>query len=215
MTGDFALHQALNRDAIEQQFEIALGRFTIAFADAEQVLFTVLVGYAKVSEKVGRAIFSGTRAKTMIEFLRAIAHNTEMAQKRFTDLDDVLAQLQKINTARDAILHHVTDYYLRYEDDMRKRLVINERASRIGKRSGHVVDAESLDAITRDLQLIQLRLMDHWKRKRFADEPSPWLYTQLLPTPPLEESPRKAPRPSGQLPASKKTRKSPNRKGRS
>lgn len=215
MKDDFALFQALNRDAIEQQFEVALGRFTIAFADAEHLLFTVLVGYAKVSEKVGRAIFSGTRLKQMAEFIRAIAYTTEMAQKRFDDLNDVLIQLGLINTARDTILHHVTDFYLRYQDDMRKRLVINERSSRIGNRSGHVVDAEALDNMTHDLQIIQIRLREHWKRTRFRprDAPSPWLYKQLMPVPPLEEKPRKARRPSGQLPASKKTRRSPRPKG--
>jgi hypothetical protein len=205
-----ALAQALDRPNIEKRFELALGRFTIAFADAEHLVFEALVGYAKVSDKVGRAVFSGTRLKGMVDFIRAIAHNTEMAQKRFDDLDDVLAQLLKINTARDTILHHVTDFYLLHEEDWSKRLVINERTSRIGKRSGHVVDAASLDDMTHDLKIVQIILRQHWKRTRFRrrDAPSPWLYKQLLPVPGLEESPRKPPQPSARPPALKKTSKS-------
>lgn len=101
-----------------------------------------------------------------------------------------------------------------YEHKM-KVLTLVERGGE--KRSYHLatVNHKALDNMTHDLQIIQIRLREHWKRTRFRprDAPSPWLYKQLMPVPPLEEKPRKARRPSGQLPASKKTRRSPRPKG--
>ena len=81
-------------------FEQALGRFIIAFADAEAELYRVLIAYSKTDDPVARALFSGTRAKAMIDFIRSIAHNTSMPEDRKADLEYVFRQLAAINAFR-------------------------------------------------------------------------------------------------------------------
>src|SRR5688500_3306553 len=95
----------------DTSFELALGRFIIAFADAEAELHRVLIHYSQVSDAVARALFSGTRAKGMIDFIRSIAHNSEMPAERREDLEHVFGQLAAINTMRDHLVHHASDSY--------------------------------------------------------------------------------------------------------
>ena len=73
----------------QEKFEKALGRFIIAWTDAETELYQILLSYSNVSHAVGRALFSGTRARGMMDFIRSIAHNTAMDYDRKKDLEYV------------------------------------------------------------------------------------------------------------------------------
>jgi hypothetical protein len=48
----------------DEKFELSLGRFMIAWSDAETELYRALIQYSGVTHPVARAIFSGTRAET-------------------------------------------------------------------------------------------------------------------------------------------------------
>ena len=178
-------------------FERALGRFMIAWADTEAELYRVLVQYAQVNDPVARALFSGTRAKAMMDFIRSIAHNTAMARDRKEDLEYVFSQLSAINTMRDHLAHHASDSYS--FDNPKKRIVANTRASRYGNAKGYEVGVETIEAMTWDLYGISNHLNMHWGprqepfipwRENSEDlRPTIWTYKVLQPIPSWEPSP--------------------------
>ena len=181
----------------DAEFERALGRFIIAFADAEAELYRVLVSYSKTDDSVARALFSGARAKGMIDFIRSIAHNTSMPPERRDDLEYVFAQLAAINSMRDHLVHHASNSYS--FADPNKRIVANTRASRYGNAKGYEIGAETIDAMTWDLYAIGNHLNMHWGLRQglFSlwredpGDPSPtrWAYSPPQPVPSWENSP--------------------------
>lgn len=184
-----------------EQFERSLGKFMIAWRDAEGELLRVLIAYSKVSTGVARALFSGTRAKGMIDFIRNIAHNMEMPQDRMDDLEHVFTQMNVINSMRDHIVHHVTDSFS--FDDPKSRIVANQRTTKIGTAVGYEIGTTDLDAMTYDLYGIANHLNMHWGQRsgpfRAWSENgdgvlTPWTYKQLQPIPLWEATPPKAPK---------------------
>ena len=181
----------------DERFERALGRFIVAFADTEAELRRVLIQYAQVSDPVARAIFSGTRAKAMIDFIRNIAHNTALSKDRQDDLDYVFSQLTVVNTMRDHIVHHASDSYS--FNDPQKRIVANIRASRYGNAKGYEIGADTIDAMTWDLYGISNHLNMHWGSRDGAftpwrenpedQAPTAWTYKAPNPIPSWEKPP--------------------------
>jgi hypothetical protein len=181
----------------DEPFQKALGRFIVAFADAEAELYRVLVHYSGVSDAVARALFSGTRARSMIDFIRSIAHNTAMSADRREDLEHVFAQLTAINTMRDHLVHHSSDNYS--FNDPKRRIVANTRASRYGNAKGYEVGADTIDAMTWDLYGVANHLNMHWGKREGAfqpwrenpedQKPTPWTYSPPHPIPSWEKTP--------------------------
>jgi len=181
-------------------FHKAYGRFMIAWADAEAELYRVLKAYAKVSDAVARAIFSGTRAGVMIDFIRAIAHNTEMPEDRRSDLEHVFRQMREINSMRDTLAHHASDSYGIDQAKPTDRLFTNsDRVSRYGNERIERISVETLNAMTEDLYGISNHLNMHWgprtgpfrpwRENDKNDPPTPWLYKPLQSAPPHRKSP--------------------------
>lgn len=187
---------AFGQDAI---FERALGRFMIAWADAESELYRTLVAYSGVTNAVARAIFSGSRAKAMMDFIKSIAHNTQMAAERKLDLDHVFPQMTAINTMRDHLAHHASDSYSYPKDDPFTRVVANRRSSRFGNNTGYELSADTLNAMTWDLYGIANHLNMHhgprarafttWRENSEFDVPTAWLYTPPQPIKKWEQFP--------------------------
>jgi hypothetical protein len=181
----------------DQRFERALGRFMIAWADTEAELYRVLVQYTQVSDPVARALFSGTRAKAMMDFIKSIAHNTAMASDRREDIDYAFSQLSAINAMRDHLVHHASDNYS--FDDPKKRIVANTRASRYGNAKGYEISVETIDAMTWDLYGIANHLNMHWgpregpfrpwRENHDDDASTPWTYKPPQPIASWEENP--------------------------
>ena len=188
----------------DADFERALGRFIIAFADAEAELYEVLVSYSNTDGPVARALFSGARAKGMIDFIRSIAHNTAMSAERKTDLEYIFAQLTAINSMRDHLVHHASNSYS-FSDPL-KRIVANKRASRYGNAKGYELGTNTIDAMTFDLYRIANHLNMHWGlregpfspwRENPGDaSPIPWAYTPPQPVPRWETAPNENSGPS-------------------
>lgn len=89
-----------------KEFYVALGQFMLAWADVERTISAVLIKYAKVTEPVGRALFSGSRARTMMAFISAIAENTHLSSARRDDLSFLSSKINALNTSRDRLAHH-------------------------------------------------------------------------------------------------------------
>jgi phytoene/squalene synthetase len=100
-----------------ENFKLALGNLMLSWADAESALYCVLRHYAGVSDDVARAVFSGTRAKGMIEFINNIGHNTNMDSARRNDLAIVFSHMSAINTMRDRLVHNSSAGEIRFEMD--------------------------------------------------------------------------------------------------
>ena len=183
----------------EEQFEKVLGRFIIAWTDAETELYQVLLSYSKVSYAVGRALFSGTRARSMVDFIRSIAHNTAMDHDRKEDLEYVFLQMVSINTMRDHLVHYTSSSYSYRAEEPQKRVVANTRASRYGKAIGYEISAEIIEKMTWDLYGIANHLNMHWgprtggfkawRENPEDSEPTPWSYKPPQPIPAWEKAP--------------------------
>lgn len=146
----------------EAEYNIAVGQFVAAWADTETELYRVLIHYAGVSDAVGRAIFSGTRASAMASFLRAIAHNTRLGGAQIEDLDFVLSHLSAINTMRDRVIHFTSASFSFESENPSNRVISNQhRVSRYGKHFVHIVSSETLDNMTYDLWGISNHLHHH------------------------------------------------------
>lgn len=193
-------------------FEQAYGEFMLAWADTENELYHVLCAYAKTEDAVSRAIFSGARASGMVNFIKAIAHNTGVTGDRKRDLDYVFPQIGHINKVRDMLAHYATSSHGFDPDDPGLRAWSNSRrVSRYGNEQIVAVKPDTLWKMTQDLYLIGHYLNMHWGNRpggfrSWGTNPAneghgwpPWLYK-----PPEPESPGHTPQLG--LPARKRRR---------
>jgi len=158
-----ALEDAISAHEEDNAYELALGRLTIAWATAEHELYRVLLNYSGVSDAVGRAIFSGIRASVMIDYIRSIAHNTEMDEYRLNDLEFIFSQIRSINKMRDRLVHFSTDSYSYPPSNPKQRVLTNQvRVSRYGKEFVHIVDKKIIENMVYDLHGISNHLNQHW-----------------------------------------------------
>jgi hypothetical protein len=173
-------------DQEHEAFLRAIGELTLAWSDLEVVLCKVLMRYAGVDDKVGRAIFSGTRAAGMIKFILAIAENTSMEAARLADLEHLFQQIKSINTMRDFIVHHVNGSETEFQlsNPSERVLTDDRRAGRPTKAKTVLVGSSSLLAMRDDLFECCWRFHAHL---RLANDPfqpgsgangkrNPWRY---------------------------------------
>lgn len=141
-----------------------LGELTLAWSDVETVLFKLLKHYSGVSWPVAQALFSGTRARSAINFIRAIAENTKMDRNRIADLEDIFTQVLAINSLRDFVVHNVDDSEQEFDDsDPSKRYVSDAlRTSRRSKAKTYLVGSSTLIAMCEDCIESCWRLHRHW-----------------------------------------------------
>lgn len=168
------------------EFQSALGALTLHWADMERVLRTTLRVYAGVSREVGRALFSGTRARTAIAQINAISHNTGLQADRAADLEEVFKAITAINTMRDFIVHHVDGSMIESNDDNpTQRKVTDEHwSSRVGNVKTYWVNSAMVRDMCADLTECCWRLQAHWEHPSKPFQPGvgptgvrqPWRY---------------------------------------
>jgi hypothetical protein len=183
------LHEFLQSvDDEREKFHTSLGRLMLSWNHAEAELFGALRRYAGVSPKVARAIFSGTRARQMIDFIRNIHHNTDAADAVSDDFQDISIHLNAINDVRDKVVHHtLAGVWSWGEEGVAARHISNlARASRAGNEFTIVVDSKIMDEMSQDLMLAAARLKAHADKKNepfvpyVIDGKRPsWLYRPL------------------------------------
>jgi hypothetical protein len=144
-------------------FLAQLGQLTLAWSDVETVLFKLLKHYSGVSWPIAQALFSGTRARQAINFVRAIAENTEMEAARIHDLEETFAQILAINALRDFVVHNVDGSEQEFEDwDPTRRYVSDAlRVSRKSKAKTYLVGSLTLVAMREDCLECCWRLHPH------------------------------------------------------
>ena len=159
--------------AEHQAFLVELGELTLAWSDIETVLFKLLKHYSGVSWHVAQALFSGTRARNAINFIRAIAENTDMEAPRVMDLEDVFTQILAINSLRDFVVHNVDGSEQEFEDwDPGNRYVSDAlRSSRKSKAKTYLVGSATLAAMRNDCVECCWRLHPHWDPKNSPFQP--------------------------------------------
>lgn len=147
------------------EFQSALGALTLQWADMERVLRTTLRVYAGVSREVGRALFSGTRARAAMAQINSIAHNTGVQADRTADLKEIFEVVTPINTMRDFIVHHVDGSLIESDEtDPKKRKLSDEHwASRVGNGKTFWIGSATVLDMCADLTEGCWRLQAHWE----------------------------------------------------
>lgn len=168
------------------EFKVALGDLTLHWSDAERVLRRTLVIYAGVTHEVGRALFSGTRARAAMAQISSIMHNTDVTPDRASDLKQIFEVMSAINTMRDFIVHHVDGSMIESHDaDPTQRKLSDEHwSSRIGKGKTYWISSALVWDMCADLTECCWRLQAHFEPPSKPFQPGvgptgarqPWRY---------------------------------------
>jgi hypothetical protein len=138
----------------EPAYYEALGRFVEAFSIVEGMLLFMLKTYAKVSWPMARAIFSGARVGTAIDFVNRICDAFDPGDQQREELKEVFKQLRAINEIRNSLLH-----YGSFTRSNIGRISSNIRIAHVPTRiKEHLVSLEIIGAMTTDLQKISYHL---------------------------------------------------------
>lgn len=173
-----------------------LGEFFLLWSDAEKELYKALIHYSGVTDDIGRAIFSGCRARSMIDFIRNIAQNTKMNGPRKNDLDYLFAQINTINTIRDKIAHYASATNFGVAQKTLLRSVSNYRRSGKMTNEFHIgINSELVEAMCDDLRRLQYRLSLHHRKNaptRLGEDvprdASTWRYIPFQPRNPKNKT---------------------------
>lgn len=88
----------------DDKYHLALGRFIDAFATAEHNLKFAMAHVSGVPRETAQAIFSGTRVKLAMDFIRRIFESRNKLVPQ--DIEKALSHMSSILTARDRIVHY-------------------------------------------------------------------------------------------------------------
>lgn len=142
----------------DDQYHLALGRFIDAFATAEHNLKFAVASVSNVPRETAKAIFSGTRVKLAIDFIRRIyeSRNELIPQ----DIDKSLSHMSAILTARDEIVHYGATF------DGETLITTNaphtiQRQTKTKRRSLADIDAMTADLITLGNMFIWIIIKDN------------------------------------------------------
>jgi len=123
---------------------------------AESATILALWTAAGTDQDIATAIFSGTRTKTAISWIKRIAESTETPLD--PEIKETLEHLSRINEVRDRIVHWGTQ-----DLDENAKLVTNElRAHAERTLQEFRVSPEMLREMGDDLAIISVRLIVHY-----------------------------------------------------
>lgn len=139
----------LDPDSALSRYRYALGEFIHDFSWLETRLFDLLCTVAGVTEEIGQALFSGTRADQLISFIKRCYVAQELELEPY--VARAFAQVSVINAARNKAVHFVT---LGLEDSETEVFVTNRfrHLRRDWKDEAHT--AEMLRAMAKDTRII-------------------------------------------------------------
>lgn len=83
-----------------------LGLFATVFTQTEAHLFICLILTAGISLPIGRAVFSGTRAKDAISFMRRIFTVQQLQKNLVKIMEPCFEQIFIINDPRNHLMHY-------------------------------------------------------------------------------------------------------------
>lgn len=169
----------------------ALGRFAYYFSRVEQAMRRTLILSTKTEEPVAKAIFSGTRTREAIAFVkRALA---EMGKPLPREIKEAFQKIAIINGQRDRILHLGIEI-----DEDENAFVSDEDMTVSSKARKDPISVSDLRALSSDTIVCWARLVVFNRTMIGSPHPSqkawerasqrPWRYK------PPQPSPKKSPR---------------------
>jgi hypothetical protein len=132
-----------------------LGNFVEAFADLEMMMFLSLRFYARLDSDIARALFSGTRVDTAIQYIRRIWEVRPIAPGRKADMENMFGQIKLISDLRNKIIHYGTFV----TSDKGRITSTVARALTPDRVEEHRATKKDLAAMIDDLRLINAALM--------------------------------------------------------
>jgi hypothetical protein len=171
----------------EQRLLCMLAVFLLDFADIESQILRRLIKFSKVSDEVGKAIFSGTKADAAMGLLLRLLEvstetegNKERYRKAFT-------QFKAITEIRNSILHYGIEKSSDSLITTNKRMALTQSRLR-----SYQISVETLENLVQDLGRIDamLKVSAVFRNMKDQDLPSdweiylktfrePWLYKRL------------------------------------
>jgi hypothetical protein len=126
----------------------------------------------------------------MIDFIKAIAHNTKMPSDRLEDLEELFAHLNEMNTMRDQLVHHNGGLEIDYDiEELTTRYITQKRVSRKGNEKTFKVGSTLVNTMYPDLMECYWRLKkghlknseEPFKPYRPTGKRHTWLYKSPQP----------------------------------
>ncbi len=148
-----------------QRYWQALGQFIDQFAAIEAAMQTALWHYANVPAPVAKAVFSGVRINTTMDFIRRLFEVSNIDESIKADAVYVFSQLSAINKARNDIVHFGAKFA---GVEGSQAIVTNEALALTEERQKTIpISPEILVDMTADLRKIEVHLFDkHIKTER-------------------------------------------------
>lgn len=152
----------------EKEYYAALGKFIDYFSRAESVIQVVLWKVSDIEESVAKAIFSGTRTRTAVDFIKRVAETKDITIPQ--DIVEAFGHLNAINTARDNIVHWGTS-----ESRDGSRIISNSFMAHTERaiKEFHI-STSALNDMTSDLAIIIVRLISHYCGRQPEESDSAW-----------------------------------------
>lgn len=140
----------------EQEYFTALGQFIQSFAFAESAVQVALWKIGDIEDKVAKAIFSGTRTRTAVDFIRRVSESKNLVIP--PEINAAFVQLNTINTTRDRIVHFGAT-----EKDDGTRVVSNWLKAHTEKSLKEFpISPNDLYEMAHDIAVIVARLVSHY-----------------------------------------------------
>lgn len=151
---------------ISRKYYESLGRFVHNYAQTEGFMQVILWSYAGTPQKIAQSIFSGVKTDRAVGFIRRIREALNMGEDKV--LDDVLAQIIHINSARNQILHYGASPMGNGDDLMstNAHMAHNERSIKEIR-----VSAEMLQHMEFDIQVVNAKIMMHLRERGVHSRP--------------------------------------------
>jgi hypothetical protein len=99
-----------NEPSTDKTHYEVLGRFIVAFANAEGVVHVLTRKLSGLSDDKARILFGGMRLGDVIDRLRQFMNLDDMPKETFDEIDDCLSQLAKISDRRHRLVHRGSRY---------------------------------------------------------------------------------------------------------
>ncbi|HXH47036.1 MAG TPA: hypothetical protein VNK51_24755 [Bradyrhizobium sp.] len=166
----------------EEEYFAAVGKLITGYAAAEQAVHTLARRLSKLTDAKARIIFGGLRIADLAERIRGLLRLSKASQKRISDIEACLSQLDRISEQRNRLAHRWVHYF-------DGRLVCSNVANAKTITATEVVffELSQLEAMNSDCIAISYRLVQigvkggskntiKWVRE-------PWRYIPAPPAP--------------------------------
>jgi len=182
----------------------ALGRFVIAYSNAEGIVHLLARKVSGLSDEKARILFGGMRLGDVVDRVRQFMRLDETEEEIYCEVDACITQLVHISEMRHKLVHRGVAYFAG------ALIVSNSMTSKSAKNSEtDIFDVFSLRDMTTDCGHIFLRLtyvadaekVDHNLATQL--KALPWRHTHAQPKPPnqvprgISGSPKRQPDSSG------------------